>query len=142
MIVFSQRVVYEKLDIKYLKAFLGVRYWEDATIDGVEDSDGSIPCREGDTWAITIDVDEGRILDWDNPNQDTIASVHYKVCDDGKYELYTEKGNLIRSVSGVYVPSFMCPKGNGDGDYVIMNIDGAGFIENFKFEFDEDFWEQ
>jgi hypothetical protein len=34
--------------VKFLRARCGVRYWEDGTVNGEEDADGSrIPCREG-----------------------------------------------------------------------------------------------
>ena len=40
----------KEFDVKYLKAKVGVRYWEDSRVDGVEDEDGDlIPCREGDS---------------------------------------------------------------------------------------------
>lgn len=37
-----------KVPVKYLRARCGVRYWEDGTVNGVQDDDGSrIPCRNG-----------------------------------------------------------------------------------------------
>jgi hypothetical protein len=36
----------------YIEVSAGVRYWEDATVNGTEDADGTlIPARKGDTWA-------------------------------------------------------------------------------------------
>lgn len=41
--------VEKEVEIKTLEVRAGVRYWEDATVNGNEDSEGElIPCREGD----------------------------------------------------------------------------------------------
>ena len=77
--------------VKFLRARCGVRYWEDGTINGEEDADGSrIPCRDGTpadndslgggNWCPIIDLETGRIEGWP---EGTTASVHYKCCDDG-----------------------------------------------------------
>jgi len=119
----------ERVQVRYLAARCGVRYWEDATVNGVEDSNGSlIPCRDGDDWAPLIDIDAGRIIDWP---AGTVADLHYKVCDDGTYQLRDEDNIGVRRISG-YVPSIMCPEGDGYGDYVKMKIDGEGRIANWK----------
>lgn len=117
------------VQVRYLAARCGVRYWEDATVNGEEDADGSrIPCRDGDDWAPLIDIDEGRICDWP---EGVTADIHYKVCDDGTYQIRDDSNNGIRRISG-YVPSIMCPEGDGYGDYVKMKIDGAGKIANWN----------
>jgi hypothetical protein len=33
-------VIEKEFDVKYLKAEVGARYWEDSSVDGVEDSEG------------------------------------------------------------------------------------------------------
>ena len=43
---------------------------------------------------------------------------------------------MIASIDG-YVPSIMCPEGEGYGDYVIMEIDGDGRIANWKVDLSE-----
>lgn len=51
--------------MKTLIVEAGVRYWEDATVNGVEDSDGTlIPFRAGGNWCPIIDIGTGRVLDW------------------------------------------------------------------------------
>ena len=76
--------------VEKIKARCGVRYWEDGTVNGVEDTEGDlIPLRQGDDWCPTIDVETGRIEGWPGG---TTASVHYKVCDDGRYALVGEDG--------------------------------------------------
>ncbi len=37
----------------------------------------------------------------------------------------------VKEVNG-YVPSIMCPEGNGYGDYVIMKVDAEGRIANWR----------
>lgn len=115
--------------VKYLRAECGVRYWEDATVNGVDDENGDlIPCREGEAWAPLIDLETGKIKDWP---EGTVADVHYKVCDDGAYELLDENRQVVRRIEG-YVPDIMCPKGEGYGDYVIMDIGPDGVIADWR----------
>ena len=113
----------------FLRAECGVRYWEDARIDGVIDVDGALtPCRVGDAWAPVIELVTGRIEGWP---QGTVADLYFKVCDDGRYALLDADRQTIRSIDG-YVPKIMCPGGNGYGDYVIMIIGPDGVIENWR----------
>jgi hypothetical protein len=132
----------KRVPVKYLRAECGVRYWEDATVNGVEDTDGAlIPCRDpkpndhlgGGTWRPLIDLDTGRIVDWP---QGTTAEIHYKVCDDGLYRLLDEQMNEVRAVDG-YVITMMCPEGQGYGDYVIMKVGEDGSIANWKIDFSD-----
>lgn len=116
-------------DVKYLKASMGVRYWEDAVVNDIEDEHGSlIPLKNGDRWEILIDVDTGTIQNWP---LGTTASVHYKVCDDGTYQLLDENKEVVYEIED-YVPYCFCTKSSGYGDYVIMDIDGFGIIDNWK----------
>ena len=79
-----------ELKLSKLRLSAGARYWEDATVNGVEDDEGTlIPFREGDYWCPIIDIDSGTIDNW--PKGMT-ASIHYKVCDDGEYWLIAEDG--------------------------------------------------
>lgn len=113
-----------------LKVKAGVRYWEDAEVDGVDDEAGDlIPCRQGDYWCPEIDIDSGVIRNW---TQGKTAKVHYKVCDDGVYTVLDNDGREIMQVDGC-VPNTMSPSGSSYGDYIIMNINESGLIEKFKF---------
>lgn len=115
--------------VNYLRATCGVRYWEDTDINGEPDTEGDkIPCRIGEAWCPVINLNTGIIEDWPIG---TTASVHYKVCDDGKYELLDIAKVTVKTIEG-YVPSIMCPKENGYGDYVIMDIDADGRIAGWK----------
>lgn len=124
----------KEVDVRYLKAECGVRYWEDGEVNGSEDTDGElIPCRVRDSWCPTIDLDTGIINDWPTG---TTASVHYKVCDAGIYKLLDADKNVIREIDG-YVPGMMSPGGSGYGDYVIMTIGEDGKIENWNPSLEE-----
>lgn len=121
--------------VKYLKAECGVRYWEDAFVNGEGDDDDNprMPFAKDGTWGILIDIDTGFILDWP---AGTTADVHYKVCDAGVYTLLDADRNQVKQIDG-YAPSIMSPGGNGYGDYVIMEIDGDGKIANWSVDLSE-----
>lgn len=116
------------IDIKYLQVEAGVRYWEDATVNGIKDVDGQlIPCRSGDVWNPLIDIDCGIVVNWEKGKS---ADIHYKICDDGRYKLLDSNNCQVDMVDG-YVIDMMCPEGEGYGDYIIMKIDENGKISNW-----------
>lgn len=113
-----------------------VRYWEDGTVNGVEDNDDcpNMPCavkgNDGYRWMPIIDIETGQIRNW---REGTTAEIHYKVCDEFKCKVIDEKGGVhceIKDYDG-YVPDFMCPKERGYGDYIIMDIDENGYIQDW-----------
>lgn len=108
-----------------------VRYWEDTTVNGVDDVDGSlIPDRYGDNWMPVIRLEDGAVQEWP---KGTTAEVHYKVCDAGEYWLLDADKNRIAKWGGYYVPDdFLCHGDDGYGDYIIMNINADGFVEGWK----------
>ncbi len=121
-------VTKEEKDVRYLLVNAGVRYWEDAEINGEEDEDGSLtPCRDGDSWKPLIDLENGHILNWEEGKQ---AKIHFKVCDAGIYTLLDEDRVPVKKIDG-YVPSILRPEDSGYGDYIIMNISEQGFIKGF-----------
>lgn len=130
----------EEVEVTTMRVHAGVRYWCDATVNEVsgeensENEDPGIPLRDGDTWKIDIDIETGVIKDWP---QGTTASVHYKVCDAGNYYLLDASGNVVASREDAYVPSSLCPRKSGYGDYIIMDIDGDGRIEGWDPDVDE-----
>ena len=120
--------------VKYLSCDIHVRYWEDADVNGVVDEDGLlIPCRKGNSWCPIIDLETGIIEGWP---ENTHADIHYKVCDEGRYHLLDAQKNIIVSIDG-YVPGMMCPKDDGYGDYVIMEILGNGLVVDWKVDMKE-----
>ena len=129
--------IQKEVDLKTLVVKAKPRYWEDATIDGKDDTERGlyVPCKNGDIWNPFIDIDSGTVVNWDKGVK---ANIHYKVCDECGYELLDDDGNVIISFDDGYVPTTLSPKENGYGDYIIMDIDENGKIENWKFR-KEDF---
>jgi len=121
-----------KVNAVYLRAVCGVRYWDDGEVNGKQDDEDTptIPFATNGNWAPLIDIDTGHIVDWP---EGTTASVHYKVCDDGRYELLDADCNVLTRIDG-YVPRIMSPKENGYGDYVIMDIEADGKIADWRID--------
>jgi len=130
-------------DIKsatHILAHAGVRYWEDAFVNDIQDDEGElIPGRVGDEWRAKIELATGKIVDWP---EGTTADIHYKVCDAGEYWLLDTEGNKLAVRNG-YVPGdFLCHGDNGYGDYIILKIGPDGQIENYQRpEIVRDDWE-
>lgn len=124
----------QRKEVAYLEVRAGVQYWEDATVNGVEDETGKlIPCREDNYWCPKIELSTGKILNW---KQGTTADIHYKVCDDGLYTLLDKENNTVTKKEG-YVLDMMSPKENGDGDYIIMEVDENGLIQDWNVDLEE-----
>lgn len=111
----------------FVQVKAGVRYWEDGKINGVTDTEGKIPFREGDCWCPTIDLPTGEIIGWPEGMD---ADIHYKVCDAGEYWILDNHLRPIKKWQGSYVPRLLCPMENGYGDYVILTIRG-GMIQGW-----------
>ncbi len=121
----------KEVDLKTLHVQAGVRYWEDATINDVDDEEGNLtPCRVGECWCPVIEIDTGKILNWPIG---TKASIHFKVCDSGTYIVKDDEGNDCMTIENDYVPSCMSPKEAGYGDYIIMDIYETGYIADWSF---------
>ena len=115
---------------KYIEVVAGVRYWEDAIVNGVVDTDGTlIPFRRGQVWNPLIDLETGRIVDWPSG---TNAEIHYKVCDDGEYWLLDSDMESLAYHEGYVPDEYLCHGESGYGDYIIMNIDSDGYIQNYS----------
>ena len=124
----------------YIEVSAAVRYWEDATVNGQEDTDGKlIPLTKGSYWVPIIRLADGQIMNWP---KGTTADVHYKVCDQGEYWLRDEDKRIAKWI-GFYVPNdFLCHGDQGYGDYIIFKVDEAGLIQGWKVPtVDPDEWE-
>ena len=123
----------KEFEIKTLIVKAKVRYWEDSEINGERDTEEgeNIPCKIGQLWSPVIDIETGKILNWEKGK---IADIHYKVCDLCGWELADESGDIILSEKDGYVPSTLCPKEDGFGDYIIMDINEDGIIKDWEFE--------
>lgn len=106
----------------YIELSAGVRYWEDSTVNGAEDTNGTLtPLRKGDNWAPVIRLADGLVMDWP---QGITADVHFKVCDQGEYWLQDADRKRVAKWAGYYVPDdFLCPGDNGYGDYSLYGND-------------------
>ena len=114
-------------DIKFIQVKAGARYFEDSKLNGVDDKEKLMPFIKGEFWCPTIELETGVILNWSKGP----ASIHYKVCDNGVYELLDKDHNVCKSYSG-YVPRLLSPEGEGYGDYIIMEIDANGLIKDWR----------
>ncbi len=116
---------------RYMQVAAAPRYWEDATINGESDEDGSrVPHRTGELWLPVIDLRDGRLLDWP---QGVEARIHYKVCDAGEYFLLDENRKCLAKWKGFYVPDeFLCHGDNGHGDYIIFKVAPDGVILGWR----------
>lgn len=121
----------ETIIIKTLTVEAEVRYWDDATVNGIKDEKGDlIPCRDGDLWKPIIDIETGKITNW---TRGVEAVLHYKVCGKGLYEILDNTGKKVLIREG-YVPDIMCPKEEGYGDYIKMDIAIDGQIKDWKID--------
>ena len=111
-----------------IKVSAHVRYWEDTKVNGEYDDSNNpkMPCADGEYWKPIIDAKTGQIINW---TPGIVASTHYKVCDE--CELRIDKGNVTLFFDEDYVPDFLCPKDEGYGDYIIMDINKDGFIKDW-----------
>ncbi len=125
--------------MKYLEVVAGVRYYEDAYVNGEEDINGDlIPCKNGDMWCPIIEFETGKIINWEVGKT---ADIHYKVCDQGEYFLLDENKQRVKKEKNYYVPDVLCPKDKGFGDYIVMDILEDGTIKDFKNNLDLEDWE-
>jgi hypothetical protein len=130
-------------------ADIEVRYWNDSEVNGKEDIDFCktkgegypiMPCAtqvkakptsciysDHWRWRPIINIEKGQVLNW---QQGIIANVFYKVCDGFACSFTDYSSASILDYEG-YVPNFMCPKDEPDGDYIIMDIDENGYIKGW-----------
>lgn len=116
------------VDVKTLSVKAHVRYWEDGVFYNMQDNSNE-PCRIGDLWCPEIDLETGMIANWTIGVE---ASIHFKVCDQCSVWLKDTQGNVVAEIIDDYVPKMLCPKENGFGDYIIMDIKADGKIKGFK----------
>ena len=109
----------EEWDVKFLKVDAG----------GFDGENENPPFVENERWKVIIDVETGIIQDWP---KGVTAEIYEKVRDEGKYSLIGVNGeDLIKTKS--YVPKCLQIEEKGYGDYIIININEAGKIRNWKF---------
>lgn len=83
-------------------------------------------------WEPSIEVDTGRIMNW---KPGVTASIHLRVVDRCFVHLHDYDNDRHWATDGEwYVPEFLYPKENGYGDFINMDIDGNGYIKDWKPE--------
>lgn len=127
----------------HLDVEAGVRYWEDATVNGAEEDDDDptiYGAHQRSEWRVRINLAEGRIEGWP---ADMAASIHYKVCDEGEYWLSDADGKRLAKWRDYYVPSeYLCHGGAGYGDYIVLDVEPGGLIKGYeKPALDYESWE-
>ena len=120
----------QSVPVKFLVAEMKVRYWEDASVNGVEETEEEtqIPFKKNNMWTLKIELETGKILNWP---ANTTAKTHYKICDAGTYSLLDENDNIVAEIKD-YVPSILYPNAKGYGDYVILDINETGHINHWN----------
>lgn len=133
------RVVQTKeVEIKFLKVSATVRYWEDSSINGEPDEEGTLtPFRKDTEWCPVIDIEEGIVVDWPKGME---ASFHFKVCDAGSYYLLDAEMNEHASIDNNYVPDGLCHGDTGFGDYIIFSVNGDGSIVDYSNKVNPEDW--
>ena len=104
-------------DIAFLSLTVAVWY-------GDEDMPYDFFGRDGDVWAVKINVETGQIEGW----QGGAKSLDMEVVDCGTYCLIDKGGAVVASIENEYAPS-AC--GIGGGDYIEMSWDENGFINDW-----------
>lgn len=109
----------KEVEIKKVKLQVAVRYDD-------EDIPYDFPLRNGNMWNATIDIDEGRVIDWLKGEK---GNLEMEICDEGSYYLLDEDDNVVLSLEQDYVPNKLLP---GEyGDYLKLHIDENGLITNW-----------
>ena len=149
----------QEVDLKKVHVSAGVRYWNDCSystdngktwIEAEDDSDEEsnkfmkiIPCvkwrpevyypeKYAYYWDFVIDIDTGKIENWP---AGFCISTHFKVCDDGEYTILDSNDNIVwnsLSTDDYYVPNFLAIEDHGYGDYIFIDVDGEGNINNWN----------
>ncbi len=118
----------KEFDLSVIEYRCHVRYWDDASFNGVEDCEEGLlnPFKEDDEFVIQIDAETGVIRNW---TKGLTAKIHYKTCDRNSFSFHAGSDCEFLTIEDQYVPDFM--PNEHYGDYVILNIDQDGSISNW-----------
>lgn len=141
-----------EVEIPYVKCYLFARYWEDADVslngsefESVNEDGSNMPqsmfldyspeitsykgFKDDKCFYMKINPETGQIENWE---KGYAMHIHWKVVDQGVYRYYDDKDNIIKNLDCEYVPDYLAIEDSGYGDYVIMNVDENGFINNWN----------
>lgn len=125
----------EQVEVSLCEITADVRYDE-------EDMPNNFPGRDGDTWRVSVNVNNGDLCFHDRTPfpRDVQISLHMKVCDSASYRLLDDAGEEVAVREQDYVPGFF--PGSHFGDYIIFEI-ADGKVTNWEqpteAELSEDF---
>jgi hypothetical protein len=114
----------KEVDIKAVLIDIAPRYIGDRDDDDMP-TDFPLLSENKDAWRASVNIDTGEIANW--PIGDA-RKMHVKVCDAGIYKLIDVDGNIVAEKDG-YVPDVVP---NDYGDYVVLNINENGVIDNWN----------
>lgn len=120
----------KEVEVKYIKADVAPRYWEDTSINGVADTESgtNIPFKKDDAWIILVDLETGIVKDWPAGIE---ADIFYKICDGGLYFLLDESEKAVAFSKSRYVPRELQVLDN-DNSYLNFKIFANGQIEGWQ----------
>lgn len=106
-------------------------YWDEENdiMHECDNENPEIPCFDGHNWKPIININTGKILNWDKPYK---AYVYGKVCDEFKCKVRGINGEVLIDYEG-YVPDCMAIISEGYGDYIDMIVDSDGIIQDWNF---------
>lgn len=128
----------EEVNIKTLEIVVRPRFWGDCEVFHEDEifnterkmiDEQDIPCREGENWCPIIDLDEGKITNWE---EGLVGIFSFKVVDEGSYYMRDEQKNIVASIEEGYVPTILDFDGDSFGDYLYFNINPDGTIQNWN----------
>ena len=133
----------QTINAQQLHCYIGARYWEDSSFNGRQDDEDGTIARKlfedrfekyggHEFLHLTIDLDNGKILDWPEGNN---AVFNYKSCDINRFILtglsntgeYIWIGTPKGDTEYVIGPEFM----NDYGDYFCPTVNEQGEIQNY-----------
>ncbi len=125
-------------NLKTLEVEAKPLFLENCVIDGEYDDEyGTLtPCLENGVWKPIIDIETGTIVNWEKGKN---VRINYKVCDNGNYKFLDENGNVLKFLEQKYVPKIMSPSEKGYGDYIFMEVDSEGKIQDWEIILDDVF---
>jgi len=110
------------VSVKFIEIIVEVEY-------GDEDIPYDFPGRSGKKATWMIDIDEKRILDYENEKN---VSLDMKV-DGGTYTLIDENGEDVINLANEYAPHGL----SESGVYLTFDIDKDGFLSGVDFDIEE-----
>ena len=107
-----------------------VEYIKDNNIE----NDEPIPCKYDNVIVLNINIENGQILNW---TIGVSANVLLNAENKGTYYLENSKGDIVAILQNEYVPSILRINDPTNINYVNIDVDENGFIENYQKDFSD-----